>query len=40
MEVDVTIRVREFIAVGRQSGLLGEQEYALLERIVEKYMDP
>jgi hypothetical protein len=33
-EVDVTVRVREYVWLGRQSGVFGEQEFALLERIV------
>lgn len=34
MEYDLTIRIREIIAYGKDSGVFGESEFALLERVV------
>jgi hypothetical protein len=33
------LKIRELIAIGRESQVFAEQEYGLLERIFEKYMD-
>ena len=37
---DMTIKIRELIGFGRLSGTIGENELALLERIIDKYMNP
>ena len=38
-EKDITLRMRELIGYGRESGVFGEAEMALLERIIDKYLD-
>lgn len=36
---DTTIKLRELLGYGIESGVLGEPEFALLERIIDKYLD-
>ena len=36
---DNTLRMRELLGFGKLNGCIGEPEWALLEKIIEKYFD-
>ena len=36
---DNTLRTRELLGLGKLNGCIGEAEWALLEKIIEKYFD-
>ena len=36
---DNTLRMRELLGLGKLNGCIGEAEWALLEKIIEKYFD-
>lgn len=36
---DNTLRMRELLGLGKLNGCIGESEWALLEKVIEKYFD-